>query len=86
MLSKQMFKNGIQELAAVFPNWKMDIESPESMATWYKYFKDFDDVQFINTVANYCKRERNNPTIAGLMENKSERSSDAPRVIIEVIE
>ena len=74
MLDKEKFKEGIETLVALFPTWNIDCTNPKTMSIWYEQFKKFDDISFSEAIKDYCKYERFNPTVCGILEyTKSER-------------
>ncbi len=65
-LNKEVFGKGMQKLSDTFPFWKLDIENPRVMATWYEYFHIWDDETFSNAVERYIQNETMPPTVKGL--------------------
>ena len=64
-LNKEVFKDGMQTLVETFPFWKVEVENPKVMATWYRFFKDWKDETFSKTVDNYIQSESMPPTVKG---------------------
>lgn len=72
MLSKEIFKQEIENLVYAYPTWKMKYTEPKAMRTWYRNFESMNDSQFIKMVDKYIKTQTWNPTIAGLLKCKEE--------------
>jgi len=70
MLDKKTFKDGINKLLAVFPNWKIKCDDPEVMQMWYGFFSSMEQEEFTTTIHSYIENEKTWPTVAGLMEHK----------------
>ena len=69
-LSKDVFKTGMQKLIDVFTAWRIEIDNPRVMATWYEFFQDWKDETFLQTVNNYIREESAPPTVKGLYDHK----------------
>jgi len=69
-LNKEVFKDGMQTLVETFPFWKVEVENPKVMATWYRFFKDWKDETFSKTVDNYIQSESMPPTVKGIYDHR----------------
>ena len=69
-LSKDVFAEGMQKLIDTFTFWKVEIENPRVMATWYEFFKDWKDETFSKTIDNYIKNESIPPTVKGIYDHR----------------
>src|SRR5690625_539323 len=68
MLSKEIFKDGMQILVDSYPNWKFKYDDPKAMKTWYGFFKHMDDERFMYMINAYVGYSDRFPTVAGLKE------------------
>ncbi len=76
MLSKEVFKSGIEKMIVVYPNWSIKADDSKVMATWYGFFKDMNDDHYKSMINKHINDVKFNPTIASLNEcNKTERST-----------
>ena len=66
MLDKELFKEQMERLAVLYPNWKIDITDSEVMKIWYNEFKDYEDKIFKQKVQDYIDQETYPPTAAGI--------------------
>lgn len=73
MLSKEVFKKEIQDLAVCFPNWNIDLGDKRVLQVWYSMFNNQEDEDFKTMVNRYKKSEKFNPTIAGLLYHKVDK-------------
>lgn len=55
----------------VFPNWGFDKADAEFVKTWYEQFNNMNDYQFSVMVDSYIKNEKYTPTVAGLLNYKT---------------
>jgi predicted RNA-binding protein len=69
MLDKKVFKEGFERLLIIYPTWGLNASDSNVIRTWYEEFKDLSNERFTNMVSNYIKKEKYNPTVAGLMEH-----------------
>ena len=69
MLDKKVFKEQIEKLIIVFPNWGIDASNSQAMKTWYGFFQEVKNEDFRSGIDQYIKKERFNPSVAGLMES-----------------
>lgn len=80
MLDKQLFRQQMERLAALYSNWKVEIEEKEVMKIWYNEFKDYDDEKFKRKIQKYIDNNQYPPTVAGI-KNKDNNRSDNITVI-----
>ena len=66
MLDKELFKEQMERLAVLYPNWKIDITDSEVMKIWYAEFKNYEDEIFEEKVQDYIDQETYPPTVAGI--------------------
>ena len=66
MVDKEVFVKKIMELKMLYPNWKIDTSSSETMKLLYKYLGYAKNEAFIKGIDEYIENESNNPTVAGL--------------------
>lgn len=69
MLDKKVFKDNFERLITVFPTWGINASDSNVIRTWYEEFKELSDEKFTNMISNYIKKEKYNPTVAGLLEH-----------------
>lgn len=77
MLSKEVFKTGMKKLMALYPMWKVECDDPDVMKIWHKEFINLTDEYFTNAISKYCRSEKFNPTVVGIME-LVEKKGDSP--------
>ncbi|MFW6028722.1 MAG: hypothetical protein ACOCRO_00565 [Halanaerobiales bacterium] len=65
-MDKHLFKKKMQDLADFYPNWRLDITSPQVMKKWYKKFKEEDPQLFSHAVDEYIENESYPPNVAGI--------------------
>lgn len=65
-LSKEVFKQKLQELIFCYPNWSMDIENKEAVMAWYRRFKNYNEEDFKKGVDRYIDQKKYPPTVAEL--------------------
>lgn len=87
MLSKEVFKKGMDKLMVLYPTWKLDIEDSDTAKTWYDTFNDVDrmeDKEFNTMIDEYIKKERYVPSMAGLLEHfkPAPKPKEKPTMII----
>jgi predicted phosphohydrolase len=70
MLDKKVFAREIERLMQFYPTWVIKYDDKVTMENWYKIFEDYKDDEFENTVTNFIKTIKFNPTVAGLIELK----------------
>lgn len=85
MLDKNVFAEGIVELSLAYPTWTMQVDNRDAMAVWYKYFKNMEDDQFLETAQNYIKASAYVPTISGLLEHRAPRKNPVEVEVVEVM-
>ena len=81
MLSKEVFKEGIEKLLAVYPKWGIKSEDPGTMKIWYDYFQDMTDGQFAGVINKYITTIKVYPTVAGLQEQRPRREAIGAKVL-----
>jgi len=68
MLSKECFKEQIENLMIFYPSWKINYESSETMLAWYNQFNQLTDGRFVDIVENHIQLVPYNPTVASLYD------------------
>lgn len=84
MLNKEVFKQKLQDLIDFYPNWGIKVDDSKVMAKWYTMFKDETDDRFQSMVNIHIRTVAFNPTVASLMEcksNSNEKIIDGVRYI-----
>jgi len=84
MLSKKVFKDGLQDLIDFYPSWGIKVDNSQVMAKWYERFKEYTDNQFSNMIVKHIETITFNPTVASLKENttsNNEKVIDGVRYI-----
>jgi hypothetical protein len=69
MLNKEKFFDGMEQLLVFFPNWNVKVENVKVMKAWYSMFEKSTDEEFEAMVKSYIKKEKFQPTVAGLKEH-----------------
>lgn len=71
MLDKELFKEQMERLNILYPNWRIDITDSRTMKVWYQEFKNYDDELFKIEVDRYINEQSYPPTVAGIKNSKS---------------
>lgn len=66
MLDKNVFKEQMERLSILYPNWKFDKSDKVAAGVWYNEFKKFDDERFKYMINGFVNYEKFNPTVASL--------------------
>ncbi len=67
MLSKDVFKKGLDEIQVAFDNFTM---TKEKASVWYKYASYLTDEEFKKKIQNCIKGCRRTPTLADIIDFK----------------
>ena len=65
MISKEIFKKGLEELEIAFSNFIM---TKEKANIWYKYSKDLTNDNWLRKIENCIKYCRKTPTFADILD------------------
>lgn len=65
MLSKEVFKRGLEEIQIAFDNFIM---TEEKARVWYKYASYLSDVDFKKKIKNCIRGCRRTPTLADIID------------------
>ena len=82
MLDKDVFREQMERLNVLFPNWKVDITDPKTMKLWHDEFKGLSEEVFVGKVDKFVADSSYPPTVAGIMnedlkeKSKYQRASD----------
>ena len=74
MLSKEVFKEGIEELKTIFPELEMTKKRAE---LWYRYSEKLEDDQWKDKIANcikYCAKRA--PLLADILDKDGNYKND----------
>ena len=82
MLSKDVFKEQMQRLKNIFPEWNAKLGDEQVIKHWYREFEDLSDKRFVAKVNNYIKTSKYKPTVAGILEQNKEKEKNEDRYII----
>ena len=68
MLDKDVFREQMERLNVLFPNWKVDITDSKVMKTWYNEFKGLSEKKFVNKVDKFIQNSSYPPTVATILD------------------
>jgi hypothetical protein len=74
MLSKEVFKKGLEEIQKSFANFKI---TEDKITIWYKYSKHLEDSMWEKKITNCIKGCRKIPTLADVLDIKGYYSDNS---------
>lgn len=66
MLSKNVFKEGMEKLIVFYPKWTFSAQDEKSTKLWYEKFKKCDDAKFLSMIDSYVMNETYAPSVKAL--------------------